>query len=193
MNLKEIICTNLLYLRKKHNLTLEQLAEVLSVTRQGYSNYEIGSRDISVEYLKKLADFYGVTLDAIASTTLIEGTQPIIRFNSLFLNEKTDNLEFYNESLLIENINSNLIVVKLSPFIIKVFMTTFVNVENHEMLFIYNNIYYIGTIFYKENGNIIIVVNGKPTIINKTQSRKLTIVGTLLANVDKEILTENFF
>ena len=72
-------------------------------------------------------------------------------------------------------------------------MTTFVNVENHEMLFIYNNIYYIGTIFYKENGNIIIVVNGKPTIINKTQSRKLTIVGTLLANVDKEILTENFF
>ena len=107
MNLKEIICTNLLYLRKKHNLTLEQLAEVLSVTRQGYSNYEIGSRDISVEYLKKLADFYGVTLDAIASTTLIEGTQPIIRFNSLFLNEKTDNLEFYNESLLIENINSN--------------------------------------------------------------------------------------
>ena len=62
------------------NLSPTQLGEVLNITRQAYSNYEKGNRDISAEALKVLANYYGVTLDLITSSTLIDASQPVITF-----------------------------------------------------------------------------------------------------------------
>lgn len=53
----------LLEIRKKHNLTSKQVAEVLHVSQQQYSLYETGKREIPVSKLIALADFYGVSLD----------------------------------------------------------------------------------------------------------------------------------
>lgn len=191
MNLKEVISTNLIYLRKRRNLTLEQLADILSITRQGYANYELNTRDISVEYLKKLTEFYGVTLDLITSTTLIEGTQPIVNFNSLIYNPKSNSYIFKEEPLYIENVNSSILAIKIDDFNVKLFQSTYVNVEDHEMLFNYNGKIHIGRIYPNDNGNIIII-NNKPTLLNKNQSKKLVILGILLANVEKEITSDNF-
>ena len=65
--LKKIITENMVYLRKQKNLSGLNIADVLGVSRQAYYNYESGQREMSLSNLKILADYYGVTLDLIAS------------------------------------------------------------------------------------------------------------------------------
>ncbi len=60
------ICENLKELRLENNLTQEQIAKILKVSRVVYNRYENGKREISVEFLIILADYYQVTLDYIA-------------------------------------------------------------------------------------------------------------------------------
>lgn len=52
-------------LRKQNKLTQEQVANYLHITRQAYSRYETGEREISLETLCLLADFYDETTDYI--------------------------------------------------------------------------------------------------------------------------------
>ena len=90
INLKEknddfrsIITSNLIYLRNQKNLSGNNLADVLGVSRQAYYNYESGQREISLSNLKVLADFYGVTLDLLVSTSLIDARPPILNFPTI--------------------------------------------------------------------------------------------------------------
>ena len=50
-------------LRIKHNLTQQQIAEILKITQFTYSNYENEKTQPDIEILKKLADHYHVSLD----------------------------------------------------------------------------------------------------------------------------------
>ena len=52
-------------LRIDHDLTQQDVADVLGCKREVYRRYEKGTRTIPVEYLIKLADHYGVTVDYI--------------------------------------------------------------------------------------------------------------------------------
>ena len=52
-------------LRKNHQLKQQNLAEVLKITRQQYSLYEVGTREIPVHHLKTLAQFYNISTDYI--------------------------------------------------------------------------------------------------------------------------------
>ena len=45
------------------------IAEVLKITRQQYSLYELGKRDIPAEYIKILANFYNTSTDYILELT----------------------------------------------------------------------------------------------------------------------------
>ena len=45
------------------------IAEVLGITRQQYSLYETGKRDIPTEYIKKLALYYNTSSDYILELT----------------------------------------------------------------------------------------------------------------------------
>jgi len=45
------------------------IAQVLGITRQQYSLYETGKRDIPAEYIKKLAKFYNTSSDYILELT----------------------------------------------------------------------------------------------------------------------------
>ncbi len=56
-------------LREDKDLKQEDLAKVLNCTQACYSHYESGKRDIPVEVLEKLADFYGVSVDYILGRT----------------------------------------------------------------------------------------------------------------------------
>lgn len=53
----------LIELRKKRNLTHDDLAKFLNITRQAYSFYESGKHETNFESLCLLADFYNVTAD----------------------------------------------------------------------------------------------------------------------------------
>ena len=56
-------------LREDRNLKQVNIAEILKITRQQYSLYELGKRDIPAEYLRVLAKFYNTSTDYILELT----------------------------------------------------------------------------------------------------------------------------
>jgi transcriptional regulator with XRE-family HTH domain len=50
-------------IRKKKNITQQRVADYLGVTRPAYTAYERGTRQPDYETLKKLADFFDVSID----------------------------------------------------------------------------------------------------------------------------------
>jgi len=56
-------------LREDADLTQETIAKMLSCSRQAYSNYELGLRDIPTDVLIRLADFHRTTTDYLLGRT----------------------------------------------------------------------------------------------------------------------------
>lgn len=54
---------NLLQLRKLHDLSQEQVAQLIGVSKQAYGHYEREERELGYDMLCKLADYYGVSVD----------------------------------------------------------------------------------------------------------------------------------
>lgn len=50
-------------LREDNDLTQEKISQILSCSQRAYSHYENGTRQIPIEALIKLADYYNVSLD----------------------------------------------------------------------------------------------------------------------------------
>ena len=58
---------NLIELRKYHNYSQEELAEIIGVSRQTMSKYETGESLPDIEKCKRMADAFGVTVDDLVS------------------------------------------------------------------------------------------------------------------------------
>lgn len=56
-------------LREDHDFKQFVIADLLRITRQQYSLYETGKRDIPAEYIKELAKFYNTSCDYILELT----------------------------------------------------------------------------------------------------------------------------
>ncbi|MBE6068862.1 MAG: helix-turn-helix transcriptional regulator [Clostridium lundense] len=56
-------------LREDSDLTQEQLAKILNITRTALSNYENTDREPSYALLIKIADFFNVSLDYLLCRT----------------------------------------------------------------------------------------------------------------------------
>lgn len=56
---------NLKKLRKQRGLSQQDVADKLNVSRQAYCRYENGQRELSLDFLCALADFYEETTDSI--------------------------------------------------------------------------------------------------------------------------------
>ena len=50
-------------LRQNSGKQSKEIAFDLSISKQAYSNYELGQREPSIEMLIKLADYFGVSVD----------------------------------------------------------------------------------------------------------------------------------
>ncbi len=57
------------HLREDHDKTQQELANFLSLTRSAYSNYENNIREIPVEVLSGIADFYHTSIDYLIGRT----------------------------------------------------------------------------------------------------------------------------
>ncbi|MBG0763097.1 helix-turn-helix transcriptional regulator [Acholeplasma laidlawii] len=191
MEFKEIVMKNLQYLRKQKNLSSEKVASVLNLSRQAYSNYENGTREISAESLKILASFYGTTLDLITSSNLIDAVQPVVSFQTV--TNIDGNLEFISHPTNIANISSTFIVVKLRDNLTKVFETNMSHVNDHEMLFEYHHKLYISKVHFFDKGDGFFYYNDKPIYFSKEQSKSLIFIGMLLAKIEKEYDNNYFF
>ncbi|MCI8292158.1 MAG: helix-turn-helix transcriptional regulator [Hespellia sp.] len=61
---------NLRFKRKEYGLTQERLGELLNISRQAYSNYEIGNRTPDLDTLFRLCQIYHLTLDELVNQNL---------------------------------------------------------------------------------------------------------------------------
>ena len=59
------LARNLRFLRKKNHLNQEDLANMLSISRQAYCNYENSSRTPDIENLVILAAHFHISLDQL--------------------------------------------------------------------------------------------------------------------------------
>lgn len=53
-------------LREKQGLSQKRLAEILEMHTTQYQRYETGESPITIDFLLRIADFYGVSLDYLA-------------------------------------------------------------------------------------------------------------------------------
>ena len=59
----------LVLLRKQRKITQDTLAKELGISRQAYSNYELGNREPDFDTLKKLATFFDVSIDYLVGNS----------------------------------------------------------------------------------------------------------------------------
>ena len=57
------MANNLKKLRLQNNLTQEEIAKDLQLQKQTYQNYKLGKRKPDIDTLKKIADYFDVSLD----------------------------------------------------------------------------------------------------------------------------------
>ena len=65
-------------LREANSKTQKEIAEILNIQQNTYSQYETGQRQISLEFLVELAKFYKVSVDYILGLTDIDLPYPKI-------------------------------------------------------------------------------------------------------------------
>ena len=68
--------TRLKNLREDHDLTQKQLSEFLNVSQVAYSYYELNRRNIPIEILDKLADYYDTSIDYLVYKTNMSTPYP---------------------------------------------------------------------------------------------------------------------
>lgn len=51
------------YLREKQNMSQQELADFIKVSRASVNRYENGSREVPIHVLIKIANYFGVTID----------------------------------------------------------------------------------------------------------------------------------
>lgn len=78
-------------LRIDHDLSQQDVANVLQISRQYYTRYEAGQVDFPIRHLITLAKYYNVTLDYLVGlsnqTQTAANSQNISKNDFLFLNE----------------------------------------------------------------------------------------------------------
>lgn len=62
-------------LRIDSDLSQKKLGEILHISQRSYSHYETGSRNIPIEMLIRLADYYDTTIDYLVGRT--DNKEPI--------------------------------------------------------------------------------------------------------------------
>lgn len=71
------IASNLKYLRRSKKLTQEQFAEIMGVKRSLIGAYEEDRAEPKYELLKKMADFFELSMDEMAHETIDERWKPL--------------------------------------------------------------------------------------------------------------------
>lgn len=76
------IASNLKFLRKKKGLTQQQFADVLEIKRASVGAYEEDRAEPKYELLRKIAQFYDLTMDELANDVIDEKWRPQPKSNA---------------------------------------------------------------------------------------------------------------
>lgn len=61
---------NLKYLRKQSHLTQEEIATKLKIKQRTYAAYENGENEPNIDFLKRLSNFYNVSIDYLVENNV---------------------------------------------------------------------------------------------------------------------------
>ncbi|MDY5264029.1 MAG: helix-turn-helix transcriptional regulator [Eubacteriales bacterium] len=64
---------NLKILRKQHNLKQIDMAKIFNISKSTYSTYETGAYEPNIELLKKIADYFGCSIDYLVGRESEDG------------------------------------------------------------------------------------------------------------------------
>lgn len=59
-------------LREDNDLTQQNIADLLKISQRTYSHYENGTRNIPLEFLMELANYYNTSIDYIVGNSNIK-------------------------------------------------------------------------------------------------------------------------
>ena len=106
-----LIAEKLRELRKGRNITQENLAEILDISRSKVSSWETNKRDMTITDAINLANYYEISLDNLLNIKpmtekeYIEISRKFLKNKSISLKEKTKIIQMVEESLKCENID----------------------------------------------------------------------------------------
>ena len=184
------ICENLKRLRLAHNLTTTHVANVIKKSRQGYLNYENGSREIGIHDLIKLSQFYGVSIDHITGNPFSNRNKNTLAFRTY---EIVDNEFKQVLPFSINAENDDVILVRYNEHKIDFFWRTQTYHKNRVMLFSYYNRTYVSKVFYNTDGSGSFFIHDELFNFTKTQSENLIITGIYAGSISQDFQIPNFF
>ncbi len=89
-----ILLANLKKLRKKYNISQQQLADVVGVSQQSINKYENHNIEPDIETLKTMADFFNTSIDYIVGykekSEEITTKQELLRLFSLMTKDQQE-------------------------------------------------------------------------------------------------------
>ena len=85
MNLKKELGEKIKRMRKKKNLTQEQLAEMVEISPRNLSGIEIGSNFAKAETLEKIITALDTTLEEMCTTEHLEETNILLNKINLYI------------------------------------------------------------------------------------------------------------
>ena len=68
------------FYRKQHQLSQQDVANLLGISRQAYAYYETEQREIRNEYLLRLSAYYGISVDALLGRPAAPADDDAIKF-----------------------------------------------------------------------------------------------------------------
>lgn len=191
-DLMKTISENLRRVRKANGYTMEQIAEIIGVTRTGYSNYENAKRPISLQSLLTLSKLYNMPIDELVGNPNPIGRNKVLPFKTYGYN----NGELKPTTCKTISVESDaVIVVKIDEFKNKFFYRCDNMQIDKEMLLECDGEMMITTVLSdNDTGTIILYSNSKTKLIpRKSLQDRVVFLGVYAGEHTKEINIDSFF
>jgi len=181
---------NMKRLRESHKLSNTEVAKVIRKSRQGYINYERGSRDISIHDLVTLSNYYGITLDEIVGNPFKLHKLAKLEYRTYEM--KDGQLELSTPTT-ISAINDDIVIVKRDDLHLDFFWKTQLYHKNRMMLFDFHDRPYVSKIYYNTDNSGFFLIKDEHVVFNKASAESIIIKGVFLSTLTKDFHVEHFF
>lgn len=184
------ICENLKRLRTAHNLSYTKVAEILGKTRQAYVNYEHGLRQITINDLITLAEFYHISLDTLTGNPYQTKSLNELIFTTY---ELIDNEIMKTHPTTISTLLDDVLVLQHSTYHKDFFLKSNTYQKNEVMLFEYFDKIYQSKVYYLKDGSGMFFINNDPIQFTKQQAENIYYLGVQISTLNKSLTINNFF
>jgi transcriptional regulator with XRE-family HTH domain len=181
----DIISANLKRLRKDCNLSCEDVARVIGISRQAYNNYELKTKQFTLNSALVLSKFYNVSIDEIVGNPCTVGRSKALDF---FTYEIKDGEITSSSNIIISTEDDTKFMVK-DPINNKIYLfgTSVDNVPKSVMMFSYEGKIYKSKVLETSTGeNIFFDNSDKPVVLSKKEYKSIVFIGALLFIMNQE-------